>query len=121
MNEALARANESYEFHKFYTTLHAFCASDLSAFYFDVRKDSLYCDRTDSVRRRSVRTVLDHLFQCLVTWLAPVLVFTTEEAWLSRHGDGAESVHLQNFPAIPDSWRDDALAAKPRGQPDAGA
>jgi isoleucyl-tRNA synthetase len=112
MNDALKHANETYEFHKFYTTLHAFCASDLSAFYFDVRKDSLYCDRADSSRRRAVRTVLDHLFQCLVTWLAPVLVFTTEEAWLSRYSDAAESVHLQDFPAISDNWRDDALAAK---------
>ena len=112
MNEALTLANETYEFHKFYTALHAFCASDLSAFYFDVRKDSLYCDRPDSVRRRAVRTVLDRLFHCLVTWLAPVLVFTTEESWLSRYGDDAGSVHLQDFPTIPAAWRDDALAAK---------
>jgi isoleucyl-tRNA synthetase len=112
MNEALTRAVESAEYHKFYTALHAFCASDLSAFYFDVRKDSLYCDRPDSPRRRAVRTVLDHLFQCLVTWLAPVLVFTAEEAWFARHGDAAKSVHLADFPEIPADWRDDALAAK---------
>jgi isoleucyl-tRNA synthetase len=112
MNEALKQANETYEFHKFYTALHAFCASDLSAFYFDVRKDSLYCDRPDSTRRRAVRTVLDRLFQCLVTWLAPVLVFTTEESWLSRYGEMATSVHLQDFPETPADWRDDALAAK---------
>jgi isoleucyl-tRNA synthetase len=112
MNEALARAVETAEYHKFYTALHAFCASDLSAFYFDIRKDSLYCDRSDSQRRRAVRTVLDHLFRCLVTWLAPVLVFTAEEAWLARYGDQAESVHLADFPAIPAEWRDDALAAK---------
>ena len=112
MNEALTRAVESAEYHKFYTALHAFCASDLSAFYFDVRKDSLYCDRPDSPRRRAVRTVLDHLFRCLVTWLAPVLVFTAEEAWLARYGDAADSVHLADFPKIPAEWRDDALAAK---------
>ncbi len=112
MNEALKVANETYEFHKFYTALHAFCASDLSAFYFDVRKDSLYCDRPDSTRRRAVRTVLDRLFQCLVTWLAPVLVFTTEESWLSRYGETAASVHLQDFPEIPADWRDDALAER---------
>ena len=112
MNEALKVANETYEFHKFYTALHAFCASDLSAFYFDVRKDSLYCDRPDSIRRRSVRTVLDRLFQCLVTWLAPVLVFTTEESWQSRYGENAASVHLQDFPEIPAEWRDDALAER---------
>ena len=112
MNEALKVANETYEFHKFYTALHAFCASDLSAFYFDVRKDSLYCDRPDSTRRRAVRTVLDRLFQCLVTWLAPVLAFTTEESWLSRYGENAASVHLQDFPEIPADWRDDALAER---------
>jgi isoleucyl-tRNA synthetase len=112
MNEALKRAIETAEYHKFYTALHAFCASDLSAFYFDVRKDSLYCDRPDSARRRAVRTVLDRLFQCLVAWLAPVLVFTAEEAWLGRYGDAAGSVHLADFPEIPAAWRDDALAAK---------
>jgi isoleucyl-tRNA synthetase len=110
MNEALVRANDTYEFHKFYTALHAFCASDLSAYYFDRRKDSLYCDRPDDMRRRGVRTVLDHIFHCLITWLAPVLVFTTEEAWLSRYGEDAESVHLQEFPKIPEEWRDDDLA-----------
>ncbi|MGE5537404.1 MAG: isoleucine--tRNA ligase [Gemmatimonas sp.] len=116
LDAALKRAIESYEFHKFYTALHAFCASDLSAFYFDIRKDSLYCDRPDSLRRRSVRTVLNHLFECLVAWLAPVLVFTAEEAWLARHAkDGAAaegSVHLAEFPAIPAEWRADELAAK---------
>jgi isoleucyl-tRNA synthetase len=112
LDQALKRANESYEFHKFYAALHAFCASDLSAFYFDIRKDSLYCDRPDAARRRAVRTVLDRLFQCLVTWLAPVLCFTAEEAWLARYGDKAESVHLGSFPTIPSGWRDDALAAK---------
>ncbi|HTI88103.1 MAG TPA: isoleucine--tRNA ligase [Alphaproteobacteria bacterium] len=115
LDAARQRANETYEFHKFYTALHAFCASDLSAFYFDIRKDSLYCDRPDSLRRRSVRTVLNHLFETLVAWLAPVLVFTAEEAWLARHkdgGDAAGSVHLTDVPVIPASWRDDALAGK---------
>jgi isoleucyl-tRNA synthetase len=87
---------------------------DLSAFYFDVRKDSLYCDRPDSVTRRSVRTVLDHLFSCLTAWLAPVLCFTTEEAWLSRYGaDGpVPSVHLRTFVDIPQGWASPELAAK---------
>jgi isoleucyl-tRNA synthetase len=94
-----------------YPELHAFCASDLSAFYFDVRKDTIYCDRPDSLKRRAARTVLDHLHRCLTIWLAPVLVFTAEEAWTARFGE-TESVHLQTFPVLPAEWRDDVLAAK---------
>ena len=94
-----------------YPAIHSFCAVDLSAFYFDIRKDALYCDRPDSVRRRAARTVLDHLHRCLSTWLAPVLVFTAEEAWTARFGEQV-SVHLQDFPDVPPRWRDEALAAK---------
>ncbi len=92
--------------------LHAFCATDLSAFYFDIRKDALYCDRPDSLRRRSARTVLDALHRCLCAWFAPVLVFTAEEAWLARFPSETDSVHLHDFPAVPAEWRDEALAAK---------
>jgi isoleucyl-tRNA synthetase len=91
--------------------LHAFCATDLSAFYFDVRKDALYCDRPDSIRRRAARTVLDHLQRCLTLWLAPILVFTAEEAWTARFGEG-ESVHLQRTPDLPGEWADPALGAR---------
>jgi isoleucyl-tRNA synthetase len=102
-----------YEFHRAFTALAEFCISDLSAFYFDVRKDALYCDATDSIRRRAVRTVLDTLFTCLTTWAAPVLCFTAEEAWLTRFPDDEnESIHLHEFAPIPAAWRDDALAAK---------
>jgi isoleucyl-tRNA synthetase len=104
-------ANEAYDFQRLYNALHNFCAVDLSAFYFDVRKDALYCDAPDSVRRRAARTVFDHLFTCLTAWLAPVLVFTTEEAWRTRFPE-EESVHLRLFPDVPTAWRDDALAAK---------
>ncbi len=104
-------AVESYDWTGVYPDLHAFCATDLSAFYFDVRKDAIYCDRPDSLRRRAARTVLDHLHRCLTTWLAPVLCFTAEEAWGARFGE-TDSVHLQLFPTLPASWHDDALAAK---------
>jgi isoleucyl-tRNA synthetase len=104
-------AVQSYDWTGVYPELHNFCATDLSAFYFDIRKDAIYCDRPDSLRRRAARTVLDHLHRCLTTWLAPVLCFTAEEAWASRFGD-ADSVHLQLFPDLPGEWRDDALAAK---------
>ena len=104
-------AAESYDWTGVVPDLHNFCAVDLSAFYFDVRKDAVYCDRPDSPRRRAARTVLHHLHACLTTWLAPVLPFTAEEAWTARHGE-AGSVHLQSFPALPGEWRDEVLAAK---------
>jgi isoleucyl-tRNA synthetase len=104
-------AVESYDWTGVYPDLHNFCSVDLSAFYFDIRKDALYCDRPDSLRRRAARTVLDHLHRCLCTWLAPVLCFTAEEAWGARFGEDS-SVHLELFPALPAAWHDDALAAK---------
>ncbi len=110
--DALVRAAvQSYDWAGVYPALHAFCSNDLSAFYFDIRKDAVYCDRPDSRRRRAARTVLDHLHRCLSTWLAPVLAFTAEEAWTARFGD-AGSVHLEGFVEVPANWRDDALAAK---------
>jgi isoleucyl-tRNA synthetase len=115
MDVRLRRSCEGLEFHPFYTALHNFCTIDLSAFYFDIRKDTLYCDAVDSLRRRAARTVLDILFDVLTAWLAPVLCFTAEEAWLARMAgqtDAAESVHLRDFPAVPAEWRDDTLAAK---------
>jgi len=101
-----------FDFHAMFTALHNFCATDLSSFYFDVRKDALYCDRRVSVRRRAARTVLDHLFDALTAWLAPILCFTAEEAWIARHPGAGDSVHLRLFPEIPPSWRNDALGEK---------
>ena len=101
----------SYDWTGVYPELHNFCATDLSAFYFDIRKDALYCDRPDSLRRRAARTVLDALHRTLCTWLAPVLCFTAEEAWCARFGD-EDSVHLHLFPELPAAWRDPALAEK---------
>jgi isoleucyl-tRNA synthetase len=110
--DARVRASvQSYDWTGVYPELHNFCATDLSAFYFDVRKDAIYCDRPDSLRRRAARTVLDHLHRCLTTWLAPVLCFTAEEAWTARFGE-QDSVHLQLFVDVPAEWRDDALAAR---------
>ncbi len=108
----LRKACDALEFHGFYAALHHFCATELSAFYLDIRKDALYCDRPDALRRRAARTVLDILFDCLTAWLAPVICFTAEEAWTARHGGEAGSIHLRTFPDIPADWRDDALAAK---------
>ncbi|MDA8250942.1 MAG: isoleucine--tRNA ligase [Rhodospirillales bacterium] len=107
----IREAVETHDWTGVYPKLHAFCATDLSAFYFDVRKDALYCDRPDSVRRRAARTVLDHLQRCLTIWLAPVLCFTADEAWMARFGEDA-CVHLQDFPEVPERWQDEALALR---------
>ena len=111
LDALLREAVASHDWTGVYPAIHHFCATDLSAYYFDIRKDALYCDRADSPRRRAVRTVLDHLHRCLATWLAPVLVFTAEEAWQTRFGTET-SVHEQLFPTLPAEWRDAALAAK---------
>ncbi len=101
-----------YDFQGVFQKLFAFATTDLSALYFDIRKDSLYCDATTSLTRRSCRTVLDHVFHRLTTWLAPILVFTAEDVWLSRFPDDQGSIHLHDMPETPAGWRDDALAAK---------
>ncbi|MCM2343675.1 MAG: isoleucine--tRNA ligase [Alphaproteobacteria bacterium] len=105
----------NYEFGKLAHRLHNVCANELSAFYFDIRKDSLYCDRPDDEKRRACRTVMLHIFDCLVTWLAPMLCFTAEEAWSHRPQgilEDVDSVHLRTFPEIPANWKNPALAAK---------
>jgi isoleucyl-tRNA synthetase len=112
LDRLVRECNESFDFPRLYSALHNFCATDLSAFYFDVRKDALYCDPPDEVRRRAARTVLDQLFGCLTAWLAPVLVFTAEEAWLCRYPADEGSVHLRRFPEVPPAWLDPALGAR---------
>jgi isoleucyl-tRNA synthetase len=108
--DALVRgAYGDFDYKRIFAALNAFMTVDLSAFYFDIRKDALYCDPYTSVKRKACLTVLDHLCRCTVTWLAPMLCFTAEEAWLARYPD-ATSVHLEAFPAVPASWRDDVLA-----------
>ena len=100
-----------FDFNHVYTQLFHFATSDLSAFYFDIRKDALYCDLKNSPRRRAARTALDELFRRIVAWLAPILCFTMEEAWVTRFGDRA-SVHLEVFPETPKGWCDDDLLAR---------
>src|SRR5690606_4182624 len=94
-----------------YFALFNFMTVDLSAFYFDIRKDRLYCDPASSEARHATLTVIDRLFDSLVRWLAPMLPFTCDEAWAERHGD-AGSVHLELFPDVPATWRDEALEAR---------
>jgi isoleucyl-tRNA synthetase len=111
--DALVRDNYShFDFRKIYQALFNFMTVDLSAFYFDIRKDTLYCDAPSSLERRACRTVMDIAFHCLTRWFAPVLCFTTEEVWQSRFGASDDSVHLQQFVEMDAAWQDDALAAK---------
>ncbi|MEX0338115.1 MAG: isoleucine--tRNA ligase [Arenibacterium sp.] len=101
----------SFDFQGVFSAVFNFATVDLSAFYFDIRKDALYCDG-DTLRRRAARTVLDILFHRLTTWLAPILVFTMEEVWLERYPGEESSIHLTDMPETPAAWRDDALAQK---------
>ena len=105
LDELVRKKFSNFDFHSAYTALHNFCANDLSAFYFDVRKDSLYCDSKNSLTRSSVGVVLNKLFDFLISWFAPILCFTTEEAWISRYGENTKSVHLQQFPRVPEEWK----------------
>ncbi|MFA8443492.1 isoleucine--tRNA ligase [Yoonia sp.] len=100
-----------YDFQGVFQAVFTFATVELSAFYFDIRKDALYCDG-DTTRRRAARTVLDILFHRLTKWLAPMLTFTMEEVWLERFGADDSSIHLEDFVETPGDWRDDALAAK---------
>ena len=110
--DALVREGYAkFDFQGVFSALFNFATVELSAFYFDIRKDALYCDG-DTVRQRAALTVLDALFHRLTTWLAPILVFTMEDVWLSRFPGEESSVHLQDMPETPDAWRNDALAEK---------
>ncbi|MEO1490478.1 MAG: class I tRNA ligase family protein, partial [Pseudomonadota bacterium] len=100
----LRTAAEEYDFNTYTRLLVDFCNEDLSAFFFDIRKDVLYCDGPTSTRRNAYRTVLDLLFHALVRYAAPVLVFTAEEVWKSRYPEDDEqggSVHLLEWPSVP--------------------
>jgi len=111
LDEAVRAAYAVFDFGLVHSTLFNFLTNDLSAFYFDIRKDALYCDPARSPRRRATRTVTDEVFRRVVTWYAPILCFTMEEAWTTRFGpDG--SVHLQDFPDTPQAWADADLIAK---------
>ena len=106
---------EAFEFLKLAKMLHDFCNEDLSAFYFDIRKDRLYCDDPASFERRAARSVMAEIFSCLTAWLAPILSFTAEEAWAQKPEgvfEDAASVHLRTFPDIPKHWQNDELAEK---------
>ena len=102
---------QSFDFNGVWQAIFTFATVDLSAFYFDVRKDALYCDG-DTLNARAARTVLDILFHRLTTWLAPILVFTMEEVWLERFPGDDSSVHLVDIPDTPADWLNEPLSGK---------
>jgi isoleucyl-tRNA synthetase len=111
LDTAVRGAYEGYAFADVIRPLADFCSNDLSALYFDIRRDALYCDRPDSMRRRACRTVMDLVFERLTIWLAPLIPFTMEEAWEARFpNEGFNSLRV--FPPTPDAWRNDAEAAR---------
>jgi isoleucyl-tRNA synthetase len=111
LDRIVRAAYDAYQFRVALSAIVEFCNVDLSAFYVDVRKDALYCDALSSLRRRACRTALDETFSRLTAWLAPILPFTMEEAWLARFPDSV-SVHLRQFPETPETWRDDFANAE---------
>ncbi|MAK62508.1 MAG: isoleucine--tRNA ligase [Ponticaulis sp.] len=106
-------AYAAFDYKRIMATLINFCGVDLSAVYFDIRKDTLYCDPLHSTRRKATRMVMHELLKCLCAWLAPIMPFTTEEAFMASHlAKTSDSVHLLTFEDVPAGWKDDALAAK---------
>lgn len=115
MDQKVRNLITNYEYGKLAKEIHEFCNEFLSAFYFDIRKDRLYCDDPQSFERRATRTVMAVIFNGLSAWLAPILSFTAEEAWQHRPQgvfEDAESVHLRTFPDVPANWKNDELIDK---------
>ncbi len=104
LDEVVRAGYDAFDFKRVTRALSDFMVVELSAFYFDIRKDALYCEGPSSLKRKAAVQVVRHLFECLVTWLAPMLPFTTEEAWLERY-PRRESVHLEQFPTVPSEWQ----------------
>jgi isoleucyl-tRNA synthetase len=112
LDEQIRKAYAEFDYKRIFAALSHFMTTDLSAFYFDVRKDALYCDPPSSLTRKAALTVVDTLFRCTVTWLAPMLCFTAEEAWIERYKRDDVSVHLEPFAKVEAAWRNDKLAEK---------
>ena len=112
ISKSVIKKTENYEFHSLYTELHNFCTIELSSFYFDIRKDLLYCGDLNGIERKSCRTVLEIIFKSLTSWLAPIICFTAEEAWQCWVQDPKDSIHLKEHPVIPEEWFDNSIAKK---------
>ena len=111
LNDNFQKNFKSYSFHNLYKELLNFCTVDLSAFYFDIRKDTLYCDKIDSEKRKNCILVLNIILECLLKWLAPILSFTTEEIF-SIINKNDKSIHLEKFVKVPNNWNNINLNEK---------
>ena len=111
INKSVEENLGNYNFHKLYKELLNFCALDLSSFYFDIRKDVLYCDSPNSKKRKDCIIVLNLILECLLKWFAPIFVFTTEEIY-SLVNKSEESIHELTFPEIPEKWKNEELNEK---------
>ncbi len=111
LDTQVRKGYKSFDFNAVWQTVFTFATLDLSSFYFDIRKDALYCDGEDG-NRDAALTVLEILFHRLTTWLAPILVFTMEEVWLERFPGDDSSIHLTDIPETPADWLDADLAAR---------
>ena len=112
LNESFNKNFESYNFHTLYKDLLIFCTVDLSAFYFDIRKDTLYCDPKNSDKRNGCIRVLQIILQSLLTWFAPILSFTTEEIFRLIYKESKGSIHLKKFVKIPKNWKNEELNSR---------
>jgi isoleucyl-tRNA synthetase len=108
----IRNAYETYDYRRVISVLSQFMNTELSAFYFDVRKDTLYCEAPSSLKRKAALTVIDIICDAVIKWLAPILSFTAEEAWMQLHPDDKGSVHLEGFPELSQGLLDAKLAAK---------
>jgi isoleucyl-tRNA synthetase len=111
LDREVRAAYERYAFQEVTRALVEFCQTDLSSLFFDIRRDTLYCDAPSSTARRAARTVMELAFERLTIWLAPLLPFTTEEAWATRFPDAGSNC-LRVMPQTPDAWRNEAEAAR---------
>ena len=112
LNQNFEKYFKEYNFHKLYKELANFCSLELSAFYFDIRKDSLYCDKKSSKKRQACIHLLGLILDMLLKWFAPILSFTTEEIYQIINKDKNSSIHLQSFPQIPTKWKNEKLYEK---------
>jgi len=109
LNNEFNKNFETYNFHTLYKGLLNFCTVDLSSFYFDIRKDTLYCDKKDSQKRKDCILVLNIILDCLLKWFAPILSFTTEEIFTLINKEKHNSIHLKLFPHINKNWKNEKV------------
>ena len=112
LEKTVIKGYDEFDFKRVFAQLFNFMTVELSSFYFDIRKDALYCDPPSSSKRKAALYVVSQLFDHLVRWMAPMMPFTMEECFQSRQGSDLNSVHMEQFPEVPDLWRNDDLAAK---------